>query len=102
MLDEVYTSVVVIGELLYGARVSSNSEANLARVADFASGVAVLPVGGATSDVYSRIKQALRAKGRPIPDNDLWIASSAIQHELSLLHRDAHFDEIDELVSETW
>lgn len=101
-LEEVYSNVVVIGELVYGARVSANSEANLERVAAFAAAVAVLPIDAGTAEVYGRIKHSLRAKGRPIPDNDLWIASSAVQHGLALLHKDAHFDEIEELTSQTW
>ena len=100
--EEVYTSIVVIGELLYGARHSTNAASNLGQVAAFAAAIVALPADQQTADVYARIKQALRTKGRPIPDNDLWIAATAIQHGLTLLNRDAHFDEIDELVSETW
>jgi tRNA(fMet)-specific endonuclease VapC len=100
--DEVYTSIVVIGELLYGARHSTNAASNLEHVAAFAAAIVVLPADQETADAYARIKQALRSKGRPIPDNDLWIAATAIQHGLALMNRDAHFDEIDELVSETW
>jgi predicted nucleic acid-binding protein len=40
-LDEVFTSVVVVGELLYGARHSSNPEANLGRVTSFVSAIVV-------------------------------------------------------------
>lgn len=101
-LDEVYASVVVVGELLYGARHSSNPTANLDRVSAFVAAISVLPSDHGTAEIYARVKQDLRAKGRPIPDNDLWIASSAIQHGLALVHRDAHFDQIDELVRETW
>ena len=101
-LAEVYTSVVVIGELMYGARLSANSASNLERVAAFAAAVPVLPIDQGTSAVYANTKRALRAKSRPIPDNDLWIASAALQHGLSLVHRDAHFDEIEELASITW
>lgn len=70
-LDVAHTSVVVIGELIYGARLSENSEANLGRVAAFAAAVTVLPVDRGTSEVYARMKKSLREKGRPIPDNDL-------------------------------
>lgn len=101
-LEVAHTSVVVIGELVYGARLSANSEANLDRVGAFAAAVTVLPVDRGTSEVYARINRSLREKGRPIPDNDLWIASTAVRHGLSLLHRDVHFDEIDELARLTW
>lgn len=99
---EVFTSIVVLGELLYGARLSTNSASNLEQVAAFAAALVVLPTDEQTADIYSRIKVALRTKGRPIPDNDLWIAASAIQHEVALLNRDAHFDEVDDLARETW
>lgn len=100
--EDVYTSIVVIGELLYGARHSTNAAANLEQVAAFAAAIVALPADQQTADVYGRIKQELRAKGRPIPDNDLWIAATAIQYGLALMNRDAHFDDVDELVSETW
>ena len=101
-LDTAHTSVVVIGELIYGARLSSNAEANLEHVAAFAAAVTVLPVDRPTSEVYARIKKSLREKGRPILDNDLWIAVAEVRHGLALLHRDAHFSEVDELQSLTW
>lgn len=101
-LSEVYTSVIVVGELMYGARLSAKAESNREQVAAFAAAISVLPVDELTARVYARIKQSLRAKGRPIPDNDLWIASTAVQHGLSLLHRDAHFDEIDEVERLSW
>jgi len=101
-LDQVFTSVIAVGELLYGARHSSNPGANLERVSSFVSAIVVLPCNDATAEVYARVKQDLRAKGRPIPDNDLWIASTAIQHRLTLIDRDAHFEQIVELERETW
>jgi tRNA(fMet)-specific endonuclease VapC len=101
-LDAVYTSVVAVGELLYGARHSSRPEANLERVSSFVSAIVVLPCNDATAEVYARVKQNLRTKGRPIPDNDLWIASSAIQHGLTLIDRDAHFEQIEGLEREPW
>jgi len=39
----------------------------------------------------------LRKKGRPIPENDVWIAAVARQHGLTLLTRDVHFREIEGL-----
>ena len=101
-LEQIFSSVVVVGELLYGARYSANSESNLAQVASFSSGVTILPVDRLTAETYSRLKQGLRAKGRPIPDNDLWVAATAVQHGLPLISRDAHFDVIDEVQHISW
>lgn len=41
-------------------------------------------------------------KGRPIPDNDIWIAALADQHQLILVSRDQHFNEVDGLQIEKW
>jgi tRNA(fMet)-specific endonuclease VapC len=41
-------------------------------------------------------------KGRPIPENDLWIAAIALEHDLIVATRDAHFGEIDNLKVEMW
>lgn len=51
---------------------------------------------------YGRIKQRLRRRGRPIPENDLWIAATAIQHQLVLASRDDHFTEVEGLTGERW
>lgn len=56
----------------------------------------------ATGQAYGQIKSALRAKGRPIPENDIWIAAIAMQYNLVLATRDEHFREVDGLVIETW
>ncbi len=51
---------------------------------------------------YGQIKNELRSKGKPIPENDVWIAALAIQHGLTLLSRDPHFQNVSNLVVEAW
>jgi len=48
------------------------------------------------------IKSQLRAKGQPIPENDIWIAATAKQPQLTLVTRDGHFQAIEGLVVEQW
>lgn len=86
----------------YGAYKSTRVESNLRRVREFASTVMVLGTDSDTAAAYGRIKAALRSKGRQIPDNDMWIAAISLQHHLTLVTRDAHFDEVDGLVTEHW
>jgi tRNA(fMet)-specific endonuclease VapC len=43
---------------------------------------------------YAEIRSYLRARGLLIADNDLWIAATALTHDLTLVSRDAHFDRI--------
>jgi tRNA(fMet)-specific endonuclease VapC len=48
------------------------------------------------------IKNLLRQKGHPIPENDIWIAASARQHGLTLVTRDGHFGYVEDLITERW
>ncbi len=49
-----------------------------------------------------KIKNYLRQKGLPIPENDIWIAATARQYNLTLVSRDAHFGNIENLHVESW
>ena len=59
--------------------------------------VAIPPVTLTTADRYSRVAAALRAKGRPIPSNDIWIAAHTLETGADLVSHDRHFVEIDGL-----
>jgi len=100
--EEVFVASIVLGELYYGARKSSRVEANIARVSTFAAANAVLVCDTVTAHYYGAIKNQLRAKGQPIPENDIWIAATARQHQLTLVTRDGHFQAIEGLVVEQW
>jgi tRNA(fMet)-specific endonuclease VapC len=95
-------SSIVIGEVLYGALLASRSREETQKVAQFAARCEILPVDAATGQQYAQVKHALRLKGRPIPDNDIWIAAQALQHGLTLVSRDRHFRDVDGLRIEEW
>jgi tRNA(fMet)-specific endonuclease VapC len=100
--NEVFLTSIVIGELCFGAWKSGRSQANLSRIEEFAANNVVL---GCDTDIayrYGEIKDALRRKGRPLPENDVWIAAIALEHDLTLISRDAHFNEVDVLKVECW
>jgi tRNA(fMet)-specific endonuclease VapC len=94
---EVFLPSVALGELYYGAAHSSQREANSARVDDLASQCTVLSIDSETAQHYGRIKGELRKQGRPIPENDIWIAACAFQYRLAVVTRDNHFGHIDHL-----
>ncbi len=98
--QQAFLPVVVLGELHFGALRSTRRADNIARIQNFARSVATLPCTGDTATQYADIKANLAVKGRPIPDNDAWIAAIAFQHDLTLLTRDAHFSEIEGLAVE--
>ena len=100
--DEFFVSSTVLGEMFYGAYNSTNVDDNIRRINSFLSNAGLLTCDGPTSHIYGVIKTELRRKGRPIPDNDIWIAASAKQHSLTLVTRDLHFDEVDGLPVIRW
>src|SRR5688572_9005908 len=92
---EVFLSLVAVGELYYGAYHSARVMANATKVDAFVAANVVVGTDHHTSRTYGNVKATLRAKGRPIPDNDLWIAAIAVQHAVRLVTRDAHFQHVD-------
>ena len=95
--DEVLLSAVVAGESLYGFRHGSQFDRNVADLRAFLDRpyVSFVDVGPVTADRYGRIAAALRAKGRLIPQNDMWIAAHAMETGADLVSADGHFAHVD-------
>ncbi|MGH9793296.1 MAG: PIN domain-containing protein [Candidatus Acidiferrales bacterium] len=55
-----------------------------------------------TLDIYSDLQLALGRRGTPIPQNDLWQAAIAIQHEAILVTNDEPFASVPDLQTENW
>ena len=60
-------------------------------------GIRIVPMTEVTSDNYAKIFQILKKVGCPIPQNDIWIAASTIEHEAELVTFDDHFKSIPDL-----
>ncbi|NLG84799.1 MAG: type II toxin-antitoxin system VapC family toxin, partial [Firmicutes bacterium] len=75
---------------------------NLVLIDEFAANNVVLGCNTQTAWYYGEIKNALRQKGCPLPENDIWIAAIALQYDLTLVTRDRHFQEIENLKTVTW
>jgi tRNA(fMet)-specific endonuclease VapC len=101
-IEDVYLPLVVLGELLYGAYKSRQKEKALAQVQEFSHGCIVIRPDEATANLYGEIKAALATAGRTIPENDVWIAAVARQHDLPLATRDRHFSFIAGLAILDW
>ena len=98
----VYVPSIVLGELYYGVQKSSRPAENAKRIDALAQSAAVLACDSGTATVYGELKARLRERGTPIPENDLWIAALAVQHDLTLITRDAHFDVLPVLRTVAW
>lgn len=100
--EDVFVSAVVIGELFYGAKKSGRPERNSERIESFISDNVILNCDTDTARLYGKVKDSLRKKGLPIPENDIWIAATAFQHDLILISRDEHFEKVEDLKLEKW
>ena len=100
--ESVFLPIIVIGELYYGANFSSQVAKNTQDIKNITAHYPLLTLDEDTAVVYGVIKTTLRKKGKPIPENDIWIAAIAIQNDLALVSRDNHFKEIDQLSLVEW
>ncbi|MBU4320829.1 MAG: type II toxin-antitoxin system VapC family toxin [Thermodesulfovibrionales bacterium] len=100
--EEVFVPCIAIGELCFGAYKSLKIEENLARIDEFALSNTVLPCDIETAKKYGDIKNRLKEKGQPIPENDIWIAAIAQQYALTVVTKDLHFESIEDLKIELW
>ena len=94
--------VIVIGEYRYGIA-QSRHKARYRRWLDgLIADCRVLDVDEQTTLYYAAISVELRFAGKPIPANDLWIASFSRQHGFPILSRDGHFDVVSGIQRLDW
>jgi predicted nucleic acid-binding protein len=85
--EQIFVSAISVGELHAGvelARDDTTRSARLARLTAVVASVPVLPVDGSVAARYGELR---RASGR-VPANDLWIAATALAHDMTLVTRD--------------
>jgi tRNA(fMet)-specific endonuclease VapC len=90
-------SVIVVGELHYGAQKSSRTESNMALFTDFLSNFMIVPIDENIAAAYGEVKNQLHKNGVNIPENDIWIAATAKSLNCNLITFDAHFQLINGL-----
>jgi predicted nucleic acid-binding protein len=97
---EAWLPFVALAEIRAGFLCGKRPQENEALLHAFLRlpGVGILYPDRETTDVYARLFAQLRRGGHPIPTNDLWIASLAVQHQLTLVSRDGHFDKLPQVL----
>lgn len=98
----IYLPLIGIGELYFGAQNSARIAENLKRVEEVRVKYTVLDCNYETARLYGEISAGLSKKGRPIQQNDIWIAALALQYDLTVLTQDKGFEYIDTLKRKTW
>jgi tRNA(fMet)-specific endonuclease VapC len=94
--------VIALGEYRYGIE-RSRERVNLGHLLDQLEAVAeILPVDPQTAAHYANIREELRKHGHALPQNDIWIAAIALQHDLPIASRDAHFDYVRDVRRISW
>lgn len=98
--EEVWILLFALGEIragfLGGGTQQRRNESLLTKLLSKPT-VGVLLPSRETVEHYARIFVQLRQAGTPIPDNDLWIAALVLEHDLTLITRDRHFEQIPQL-----
>jgi len=92
--EGLFTSTIVLGEILLGLRrlPEGGRKARLARQFSFLRGGfggRVLPVGERTAELWADIRARALARGATIPAVDALIAATALEHELTIVTRNA-------------
>ena len=93
-VEDFLLPVTVVGELLFGAANSGRPAENLRAYRSFIRDLRALSLDALAAEHYAEIRLALKQKGRPIPENDMWIAAICRAHDVPLLTFDKHFGEI--------
>ena len=98
--DFIGVDLTVIAELLSGFSLGGKEKRNRQELETFLNSprVEILLHDLETADYYALIVKRSKAKGRPIPTNDIWIAANAMKHGLALYSFDVHFEEIEGLL----
>ena len=100
---KVAMSTITYGELCFGAEKSSKPKETRHILEQLTTLIPVLPLDEATSIHYGKIRQHLQASGKPIGNNDLWIAAHALASKLILVTNNVtEFERVPGLRVENW
>ncbi len=98
--DRVVTCSIVRGEILFGiARLPSGKRRpELEETGrQFLGAIPCEPVPERAGDFYAAVKLARQQRGLTLDENDLWVASTALALDATLVSRDSDFGHVDGL-----
>lgn len=100
---QVGLSVITYGELLFGVERSDAKAKALETLQKLTSVIRVLDLPTEAASAYAKIRTGLETAGRPIGNNDLWIAAHARAAGLTVVtNNEREFRRIPGLEVENW
>jgi len=86
----------VLGELYHGVFLGSNYEKNLSNLNRFLTlpRLEILHIDESTAKLFGEIATELRRAGRPMQQNDIWIAALCKQYDYKLATNDTGFENV--------
>ncbi len=94
--------LIVVGEYRYGLLRSRQGRLLGELLDTLVRESIVLAIELETTAAYAAVRDGLRRRGTPIPENDVWIAALARQHGLPVVSRDEHFDRVRGITRQSW
>ncbi len=102
-VGDVGMSIITYGELLYGAQKSHHPKKTHSLLEELVSLIPPLPMSIQVSKHYGDARNKLEKQGKPIGNNDLWIAAHALTLELVLITNNVkEFSRVPHLKIENW
>jgi tRNA(fMet)-specific endonuclease VapC len=97
--ETVYLSIFVLGELFAGFKGGQRERKNREQLKSFMDGASVklLFATDTTAEIFAGVKDSLKRRGKPLPMNDVWIATHALEAAATLITFDAHFAHVEGL-----
>ena len=88
-----FMSIFVLGELYAGFKGGNREKENIRILRTFLKKptVTLLNASNETAEVFGMVETSLRQAGTPIPINDVWIASHALEIGAVVVTYDKHF-----------
>ncbi len=102
-IGQIGMSIITAGELLYGACKSVHVKKNHQMFEDLSQLITPLTLPLNSAKIYGEIRSNLEKQGKPIGQNDLWIAAHALALDVILVTNNIkEFSRIPQLKLENW
>jgi len=97
--EDIYLPSIVLGELSYGFMKGSRQRFNERKLQEFIRKlqIEIIDVNHNVARKYGIIYLSLVKKGTKIPINDVWIAACCMETGGTLVTRDRHFRQVEQI-----